>query len=209
MSSYEDCSKGSDMMKRFLAILVLGLFLITPSQADDIRDFQIEGMSIGDSALDYFSEKMINKEKSFLYKSKKFYSVSFDKRYRSLKTYDDVQFLMKNNDKKYIIYSITGRLFYYNNIDDCYKKKDEIVKELSSIFKNSQKKDWGKEKFYENSSDNSTVSTVYFYFKLGGAVKVACYDWSKKEEEKGVSDGLGVIINSKEFEEFLKNEANK
>ena len=46
-------------MKKLLGILVLGLFLITPSQADDIRDFQIEGMSIGDSLLDYFGEDKI------------------------------------------------------------------------------------------------------------------------------------------------------
>ena len=194
-------------MKRLLLILIFTLSFQAWTKADDISDFQIEGISIWDSLLDYFTEEGINKKKNFLYKSKKFYSVSFNKKYRPLKTYDDVQFIIKNNDKKYIIYSITGRLFYKNNIDDCYKKKDKIVKELSSIFKDSKKKDWGKEKFFENSSDNSTVSAVYFYFKLGGAVKVACYDWSKEEEEQGVSDGLGVIINSKEFAEFLMNEA--
>ena len=46
-------------MKKFLAILILIFTLQTPSQADDIRDFQIEGMSIGDSLLDYFSKKKI------------------------------------------------------------------------------------------------------------------------------------------------------
>ena len=48
-------------MKRLLAylFLVLGLLLITPSQADDISEFEIEGMSIGDSLLDYFSEEEI------------------------------------------------------------------------------------------------------------------------------------------------------
>jgi hypothetical protein len=30
-----------------------------PSHADDIRDFQIEGMSIGDSLLNYFSKDQI------------------------------------------------------------------------------------------------------------------------------------------------------
>ena len=50
-------------MKKLLGILVLGLFLITPSQADDIRDFQIEGISVGDSLLDYFSLSEINKNK--------------------------------------------------------------------------------------------------------------------------------------------------
>ena len=36
--------------------------LQTPSQADDIRDFQIEGMSVGDSLLDYMSTKKIKEE---------------------------------------------------------------------------------------------------------------------------------------------------
>ncbi len=47
-------------MKKILGILILALFTLpTPSQADDIRDFQIEGMSIGDSLLDYFSKNEI------------------------------------------------------------------------------------------------------------------------------------------------------
>ena len=50
-------------MKKLLGIVVLGLFLITPSLADDISDFEIEGISIGDSALDYFSEEQIKGKK--------------------------------------------------------------------------------------------------------------------------------------------------
>ena len=53
-------------MKKLLAIIILSLCFITPSQADDIRDFQIEGMSVGDSLLDYFSEKEIIKKKKLL-----------------------------------------------------------------------------------------------------------------------------------------------
>ena len=49
-------------MKKFLGILVLGLFLITPSQADDIRDLEIEGMSIGDSLLKYIDQAEIVKK---------------------------------------------------------------------------------------------------------------------------------------------------
>ena len=52
-------------MKKLLGIVVLGLFLITPSQGDDIRDFEIEGMTIGDSLLDYVSEKEITKKKYY------------------------------------------------------------------------------------------------------------------------------------------------
>ena len=47
-------------MKKLLAIIVLSICLTTTSQADDIRDLQVEGMSIGDSLLDYFSFKQID-----------------------------------------------------------------------------------------------------------------------------------------------------
>ena len=46
-------------MKKFLGILVLGLFWCNASIADEISDFQIEEMSIGDSLLDYYSENEI------------------------------------------------------------------------------------------------------------------------------------------------------
>ena len=41
-------------MKRLLLILILTLSFQSLSKADDIRDFEIEGMSIGDSLLESF-----------------------------------------------------------------------------------------------------------------------------------------------------------
>ena len=41
-------------------LLTLFVLLFSPSVlAEDISDFQIEGMSVGDSLLDYFSEEEI------------------------------------------------------------------------------------------------------------------------------------------------------
>ena len=60
-------------MKKLSTYLFLIFFSFsTPSFADDIRDFQIEGMSIGDSLLDYFTEKEIKKGQYRLFKSKKY-----------------------------------------------------------------------------------------------------------------------------------------
>ena len=58
-------------MRVFIAVLVLIFSLQSWTKADDIRDFQIEGMSIGDSALDYFSEEYIKKKKKILLPKKK------------------------------------------------------------------------------------------------------------------------------------------
>ena len=55
-------------MKKLSTYLFLILFSFSaPSFADDISDFQIEGMSIGDSLLDYFSEEKIEEEKNSEY----------------------------------------------------------------------------------------------------------------------------------------------
>ena len=48
-------------MKKILGIVVLGLSLSTSAYTDDIKDFQIENISIGDSALDYFNEAQLER----------------------------------------------------------------------------------------------------------------------------------------------------
>ena len=50
-------------MRVFIAVLVLIFSLQSWTKADDISEFEIEGMSIGDSLLDHFSEEEI-KEKT-------------------------------------------------------------------------------------------------------------------------------------------------
>ena len=47
-------------MRVFIIVLVLIFSFQSWTKADDISDFQIEGMSVGDSLLDYYSEKQIN-----------------------------------------------------------------------------------------------------------------------------------------------------
>ena len=60
-------------------MLVLIFSLQSKTKADNIRDFQIEGMSIGDSALDYFSEDEIKNNLVDWYKDNKFSSFQINK----------------------------------------------------------------------------------------------------------------------------------
>ena len=87
-------------MKKFLAILILIFTLPTPSQADDIRDFQIEGMSIGDSLLDYFSEEEIKTNiKKTKFKKKNYIKiVLYKEKNKNVKLYDYLQIYIKKNE---------------------------------------------------------------------------------------------------------------
>ena len=46
-------------MKIFLSILILIFSQQSWTKADDISDFQIQGISLGDSVLNYYTEKQI------------------------------------------------------------------------------------------------------------------------------------------------------
>ena len=47
------------MIKKFLIFAFIFTINIEKSIANDIRDFEIEGMSIGDSLLDHFTKKKL------------------------------------------------------------------------------------------------------------------------------------------------------
>ena len=47
-------------MKKLFIIIIVFVSLQSWSSADDIRDFEIEGVSVGDSLLDFFNKKKIN-----------------------------------------------------------------------------------------------------------------------------------------------------
>ena len=125
-------------MRLFISVLVLILTLQSFTKADDIRDFQIEGISIGDSALDFFSEDQIQNNSKNYYTNNKFIPVQNDNM-PFFETYDAVDFAYKNNDNNYTIVSLVGVLFYDDNIKHCYKKMDEITESLDEIFVNQKK----------------------------------------------------------------------
>ena len=173
----------------------------TPSWADDIRDFQIEGMGIGDSALDFFSEEEIKNNIDLDYykniKNKKFYLSEFYK-FQIFKTYDALQVVFKTNDKKYKIYAISGGVFYDENINDCYKKLDEIAEEFSGMFKNAERNDFKSKKLSQD-KDEGTYSGVTFYLKSGIA-SAHCTDYSEKMP---YTDNLRVNMKTQELEDWL------
>ena len=125
-------------MKRLLLIIVLTLSFQTLSKADDISDFQIEGISIGDSALDYFSKQEIISNMRALKIGKKKYSKEFseyiydDK--SKLENYDYIAVIFKIDDSKFIIQSISARInFSHKNINKCYELQKSVIKVFGNL----------------------------------------------------------------------------
>ena len=129
-------------MRVFIAVLVLIFSLQSWTKADDIRDFQIQGVGIGDSLLNIFSEKELNEfinnnnNVNFYPKSKKFFTLaapSVDENFRQINVD------LKHLDKKFIIYGISQ--YKRSKIDDCLEEKKIAVKDIKNLFSTDLRQD--------------------------------------------------------------------
>jgi len=205
-------------MKKLLGILVLILTLQTSTLANDIRDFQIEGMSVGDSLLDYFSEEKIEEEKNteyvFRYKDNRFVNlgIGFGKSFplsKKLEIYEEMGVTIKPNDKNYKIYSISGDFFCKIDINICFSKKDEILPELKDFFGNQAELYTYEKKHSIDTTGNSIVYGNRFTFKKNKDIaSLNIYQWG---DEILVKNNWGHVltlsIKLEEFDNFILNEA--
>ena len=184
-------------MRSFLTALVLILTLQSWVKAD-IFKFQIEGMSIGDSALNFFSEKEIKNNSMDYYRDKTFTPVQNDK-YPFFKIYDAVDFDFRTGDKGYIIQSISGVLYFDKNIQDCYDKMDSLILDIKKKIKYIKHHSKKEAKNQADKSGKSKFTETRFDLK-NGYIGIICYDYSN---EQGGQDHLSVFVDTKEFYEWL------
>ena len=197
-------------MKKLSTYLFLILFSFqTSSWADDIRDFQIEGMSVGDSALDYFSKNELeNKFIKIEYPSSDEY-LKLEYSSDEFQTYESIDFHVKKNDNKFIMYGVGAGNFFPNNMKKCELFKKKVVTGIENITKDLKTKNY---RYYYKKTDDgkSYADIVDYYFKNGGAIRLWCVNWSKVTENKrSFTDNFTISINSKELQYFIKNKAHK
>ena len=182
-------------MKKLSTYLFLILFSFSaPSFADDISDFEIEGMTIGDSLLDYMSEEEIKENVGYVYPDK--FTISIYN--KSSETYDTVAITYKSKDKTYTIHGVIGLVDYPNNIESCYEKQDEVEKEISLMFDETKKKNWG---ILTNPSraEGSTYKGITFDLNNGARTTIECYHYSDAPQD----DHLKIATSSKELTEYI------
>lgn len=198
-------------MKKFFAIIILSLCLTTSSQADDIKDFQIEGVSLGDSLLDFFDKNTILSSKQHNYEDDKFYSLDIMKKFE---VYDAIQFQLKKGDNSYKIYGIGGGILFGNasihypkSEQECKNKKNIIVNDLKKLFKNATIRNANAVGGMGDYDPDVIRQDTYFTID-DGVVSLQCYTWGKKAKKKyNLFDNLRVNIMSTEFYNWLTTKA--
>ena len=196
------------MKKKILFILILVFNLnLSSINAEEVKEFELEGMSVGDSLLEFFSEEQI----------KNFYPVEYpgSKRIVGWETDESIQFELfsamtfhvKKDDKNYEILSIKAML----NIDkkeECFKKKKDLIFNIKKNF--NFENEYSYEDNYGNSVGDSIAYLTDFDMKDGSSIRVWCSVWDKNHEQsKYWEDDLSLSASSVEFLDFLQKEAYK
>ena len=192
-------------MNRLILILILTFNFQNLTKADDIRDFEIEGMSVGDSLLDYISENEIKNKINYHKEQGNDKKVGHIENVVSSKNYFQVNADFKTDDKIYKILSLTGFVDINADIKKCKSKKKKIVSEISDLLQDVEKWDTGKQ--IHEFDKSSTYEGTIFQFKSTGTefIRVQCYDWSKKS---GYKDQLRIEIVSADYYDWLQSLLN-
>tara|TARA_B110000971_G_scaffold195004_1_gene209087 strand:+ start:39 stop:617 length:579 start_codon:yes stop_codon:yes gene_type:complete len=187
-------------MKRLLLIIILTFSFQSWTKADDIRDFQVEGMSIGDSLLDFLTVNEIKQNTlPYFNEVREYYIVGIAD---NLKKYDQVEIYLKSNDKSYKIKTILAGIFT-PNINRCIKKKKEIVKDLDVIFKNIEK--LSDSKSHEaDLTGNSKQYIDQYNINYPNHIRVECTEFSEKMKNDGqAQNSLNMVVMSKEINSWI------
>ena len=191
-----------NILKIMKILLTLFVLLFSSSVvAEDISDFQIEGMSIGDSLLEYFSEEeIINSKRNYFQDERQYYVVGI---FDDLKTFDAVDIYLKSNDKYYEIKTIAGKLIIEDK-NQCLEKKEKITKEINILLDNMEVLNEVKNHDYDKSRKSKQYISQFNFGSILTHIRVECNIFSKKiKKDLNWEDTLNVVVMEEEISNWI------
>ena len=210
-------------MKKFFLIIFLINFISISSNAESIKDIEIEGISIGDSALKYFSKDLIEISSHNIPRSnnKYRYAAIYDSRFSNYsntskfkyKVYDVIELYYLKNDKDFIIHGLAGALSKnfgkrFSSVKECIALKENIFDTIKPLYPKAKilRKDTpapvdptGKSMAYRNGLKINPNSKWY-------EVEITCIFYKGKYAKKYESTAA-VILKTDEYNDWLSKQA--
>ena len=189
-------------MKKLLILLCISLsFNIFAN--DDLSNFQVLDMRIGDSLLDYMAEDeildSIEKHKklnrySHLKEPNKFIEIYVP---RNNYLYEGAFVFIKNTlPTNYSIQGIRGYRDFKEDFDECIKRRNQIVEILTSMFPDARTGSFIKE-------DEKGIMDKFSLGNSERIIDVSCQDLEESYRlENNYRGGLEFVIRNEEFSKW-------
>ena len=196
-------------MKIILSVLLLFLSFLSLTKAEDVMDFEIEGMSIGDSLLEYMEENKIieeiNDETISYYYNNDYVAISTWEIKNNFKIYDDVGVILKINDNKYEIYALEGTLYMKENSDikECYEKQNNITSDIKNSFNLNIEPETYFIPKKQLKPHNISTKIIDFELNSGGVIRTICFEIKPGVKKNSNLNLLYVVVNSPIFWKYL------
>ena len=194
-------------MKKFFIIIFIFFGIISHSIADNINEFEISGISIGDSLTQHYKQEQIetNVANKIIYPDSQFAAITMPIKSGN---FEFLQVTYKDKDPKYKVLSIAGRIMFDNDIIGCKKQMEEILSDLKISFKNLKYVKEDTPYTFDKSGKSHTYGYVFYLDE--GAIDLYCTDLG--DEFKKISsyeDELRLTIHSQAMREYLVKQFNK
>tara|TARA_Y100000768_G_C23664762_1_gene534836 strand:+ start:25 stop:615 length:591 start_codon:yes stop_codon:yes gene_type:complete len=188
-------------------LILITITLINFSvSANDINNFEIGPISLGQSLLDYADKDQIKSlKKKRQYKNDKYIRYEITK-VVTIENYDFVDVMTKKNDENYIIEGISAAI-RYNKLNRCLEIKKEIQKNIESILEADEIQET-EFPSVQDSTGESIIYGVQYYTKpapSNESIIVNCYHMTEKSN---VGRVLRVSVNTHEFSRFIIKDAH-
>ena len=193
---------------RFILLIFISIFIHqSVIKADDIRELEIEGVSINDNALDFYEKKMLDENKRYYPNSKKIW--------RTYIQLIDNQFdiIQLHLDDKYKVMAVAGLIYFEDRVNgkkNCLNKRNKIVGDLSNMLKNTTKSSEEKNIHDGDVTGKSYELAIFFDFKddYSEYVKIGCLISSSEYFKSENQDHhLRLSLTSSKYHFWLKDEA--
>tara|TARA_B100001057_G_scaffold480029_1_gene552397 strand:- start:5508 stop:6149 length:642 start_codon:yes stop_codon:yes gene_type:complete len=210
-------------MKKIISIIFLISLISISAHAESIEDIEIEGLSIGDSALKYFSKDLIEISSSNLPRTdnKYRYAAIYDSRFSEYdnsskfkyKVYDVIEIYYLKNDKDYIIHGLAGALSKnfgkrFVSEKECIALKENIFDEIKPLYPDAKiiRRDnpapvdpTGKSMAYRNALKINPNSKWF-------EVEIMCIFY-KGKYTKDYESTAGVVVKTDKYNDWLNKQA--
>ena len=189
-------------MKVLIYLFIIIISFQSLTRADDISDFEIEGLSIGDSLLNHFSVIEIKNFQNYddLPSDMSFRIIEIFSNEMKMDLYDSVQIYYKPNDKTFRIHGVNGGLFC-DTKNNCITQYDQIKKDISKLFGDSLKRDNFNGKHMDDDTGKSIFEYIVYYHP-NGEIAVGYTDWAK---HMNYNDNVSIDITTQEVSNWVKN----
>ena len=194
------------MTKILISLIV---FFSSSVLAENISDFELKGISVGDSVLNFYSQDEINNGLITEYpNSKKIIELSIIEEEHD--DFEQMNFSVYSNDDKYIILSLSGYMRFNNKLEECLIKKDGIENDILKILdiENIEIDEYTYQ--YDKIGDGKNYAYITDYDLSDGSIRIYCNEWSdssKSLEQYNFNDSLTVSVSNNVYLDFINYEA--